>query len=145
MTVKQYLGQIQRLDMMINHRIEQAEDLRRKAFALRSPELKSDKVLTSPAGDQLADAIAKYVDKQRQIDAMIDHYTDLKNEIIGQIDALEDKRYVRILHMKYVQYMSLSEIAEAIPYEYYYACRLHGRALRALERQVKDIVSIKSR
>ena len=131
MTVKQYLGQIQRLDMMINHRIEQAEDLKRKAFALRSPELKQDRVMASPSGDQLADAVAKYADKQREIDAMIDHYVDLKNTIIGQIDALKDARYSQILYMRYVQYMSLHDIAEAIPYDYKYLCFLHGRALEA--------------
>ena len=138
MTVKQYLGQIQRLDMIINHRIEQAEDLKRKAFALRSPELKSDKVLTSPAGDQIADAVGKYVDMQRKIDAMIDHYVELKDKIIGQIEAMEDKRYSQILYLRYVKYYSLSAVAEEIHYGYEYTCRLHGRALQTFGKVVME-------
>ena len=135
MTVKQYLGQIQRLDMIINHRIEQAEDLRRKAFALRSPELKQDRVMASPSGDQLADAVAKYADKQREIDAMIDHYTELKETIIGQIEALEDARYSQILYLRYVRYMRLTEVAEEMHYEYLYVRKLHGWALQAFKKE----------
>ena len=78
MTAKQYLQQIRRLDLKINQRIAEAEDLRRRAFGLRSPELKADVVKTSPAGDPIGAAMSRYVDLQREIDELTDQLVDMK-------------------------------------------------------------------
>lgn len=134
MTAKQYLSQIRRLDMMINQRIDEAEALIGIAVGLRSPELKRDVVQTSPSGDSIGNTMNKYIDLQREINDMIDRFVDLKHKIIGEIHAVPDIRYSELLYHRYVEYMSFTQIAEVMHYEYKYICRLHGMALKCFQK-----------
>lgn len=133
MTSKQYLSQIKKLDIMINQRIEEAKELVEIAVGLRSPELKQDVVQASPSGDPIGIAMNRYMDLQKEIDDMIDKFVDLKHKIIGEIQQMEDTRYAELLYYRYVQYMSIAEIADTMHYGYEYVCRLHGRALQAFK------------
>ena len=136
MNVKRYLNRIRLLDTKINQRIEQAEDLKRRAFSLGSPEIKADPVQSSPNQDQLAEAVSRYVDMENKINDMIDRFVAMKDKIIGEIQQVEDPRYCELLYKRYVEYKSISEIADEMHYGYEHTCRLHGRALQAFDKQV---------
>lgn len=130
MTPKQYLSQIQTLDIRIRQRIEQLTELKSLTSGIRSPVMNADRVQTSP-DDRMLSIVSKWVDKERQINDLVDRYVDLKDRIIGEINRLEDSRYVRILYRRYVRYESLTVIAADMGYEYKWLCRMHGEALRA--------------
>ena len=134
MTTKRYLNRIRLLDIKINQRIEQAEDLKRRAFSLGSPEIKADPVQSSPNQDQLAEAVSRYVDMENKINDMIDRFVAMKDKIIGEIQQVEDPRYCTVLYLRYVKYMTMTEISEYMNYEYKYTCQLHGQALLAFEK-----------
>ena len=130
MTAKQYLSQIRLLDIKINQRIEEAKSLAEIAVGLRSPELKQDVVQTSHDSNPVGNAVIRYLDVQKEIDDLIDRFVDLKHKIIGEIQDMSDPRYSEILYLRYVEYMSFVDIAEAMHYEYKYVCALHGKALK---------------
>lgn len=130
MTPKQYLNQIQILDVRIRHRIEQLDELKALTAGIRSPVMNADRVQTSP-DDRMLSIISKWVDKERQINALVDRYVDIKDRIISEINSLDDPRFVRILYRRYVRYDSLTVIAADMGYEYKWLCRMHGDALRA--------------
>lgn len=134
MNVKRYLNRIRLYDIRINQRIEQAEDLKRRAFSIGSPEIKADAVQSSPSPDPLADAVSRYVDLENKINSMIDRFVAMKDKIIGEIQQVEDPRYCTVLYLRYVKYMNMQEISEYMNYEYKYTCQLHGQALLAFER-----------
>lgn len=134
MNVKRYLNRIRLYDIRINQRIEQAEDLKRRAFSIGSPEIKADSVQSSPSPDPLADAVSRYVDLENKINSMIDRFVAMKDKIIGEIQQVEDTRYCTVLYLRYVKYMNMQEIADYMHYDYYYACKIHGQALLAFER-----------
>lgn len=134
MTTKRYLNRIRLLDIKINQRIEQAEDLKRRAFSLGSPEIKADPVQSSPNQDQLAEAVSRYVDMENKINDMIDKFVAMKDKIISEIQQVEDPRYCTVLYLRYVKYMNMQEISEYMNYEYKYTCKIHGQALIAFER-----------
>ena len=134
MNVKRYLNRIRLYDIRINQRIEQAEDLKRRAFSIGSPEIKADSVQSSPSPDPLADAVSRYVDLEKKINSMIDRFVAMKDKIIGEIQQVEDPRYCTVLYLRYVKYMNMQEISEYMNYEYKYTCQLHGQALLAFER-----------
>ena len=133
MTVKEYLNQIKLLDMKIDQRIQEAAELRMIAFGIRSPDLNGERVQISPDPDAKSIIIHRYIQMEEQINRMIDEFVDEKHKIIGEIQQIEDPRYSKLLYLRYVKYMSIQEISEAMHYGYEYTCRLHGRALRAFK------------
>lgn len=140
MTVKQYLDQIRQLDLMINQRIEQVEELKQIAAGVKSPGMKMEMVQTSKEGDPIGNIVNKYLDMEKEIDAMIDSYVDLKDKIIGEIQALPDPRMVELLSLRYIKYMRLEEIActmkkrNGYPYSYDHIRRLHSMSLNAFQK-----------
>ena len=134
MTTRQYLNQIRLLDVQINHRIKQADDIRAKAFLLSAVDTTKDKIQTSPSSDAGLRYVDRYVDMEREIDALIDKYIDTKNRIIGEIHALEDERFVRVLYYRYVEYLTYNDIAERMNYSKDYVFRLHREALQEFGR-----------
>ena len=82
------------------------------------------------AGDRLGEAVAKIVDAETRTAAEIDRMTDLQEEIIRIICAVEDARLRNILYRRYIVGQKWEEIAVAMHIEYRWMLRLHGRALR---------------
>jgi hypothetical protein len=75
---------------------------------------------------------------------MLFEYCKKRNEIIDTIHQLKDRRFVELLHLKYVKYMRLEEVACTMkktngqPYSFRQIMRLHGEALRALEKVIEE-------
>lgn len=63
----------------------------------------------------------------------IDKYTQDKQEIISQIEQIDDTRYVKMLKLRYIDYLRLDEIADEMCYSIDHAKRLHREALAAFE------------
>ena len=109
MWAKKYLQDIQRLEELLNQRLEELSSLK-TMYGLRGCNL-SEKVQTSTKGDTLESSVIKCVELQDKVNAMIDEFVDKKNIIISRIQALSDTRCIKILYMRYVRYMSFESIA----------------------------------
>lgn len=144
MTAKEYLSQLRVLDVKIKQRIEERDELRSMLLA-RGISYDGLHVQTSPT-NRLEELVAKYADMENDIDKMIDALYDQKHVIIGQIEQLDDDRYIRILRMHYVPDDSgrtkrLEEISVIMQkrngdsYSYDHIARLHGEALQAFEQK----------
>ena len=129
MTAKEYLRQIGVLDAKINRRLKQVEELKLLATGTRSV-LVSDRVQSSPSGDKMSDAVAKWVDLEREVTVMIDQLVGMKNRIIGEIHQLDDERYIRILEMRYIDQELWEQIALSMHMDVRHIYRLHGYALQ---------------
>ena len=141
MSAKQYLLQLQILDMKINQKIEESAQLR-SIVQGRGMSCDSERVQTSPANIQ-ENMIVKYLDIEREIDKMIDDYVDQKDKIINQIHELSDVRYIRILFDRYVpdekgHTKSFEQISVDMNYSYTYVCDLHGQALIAFAETIRN-------
>lgn len=134
---KEYLNQIRNLDAAIKRRQQEVEELR-TAVMNSSANLDANRIRTdSPDQDQLAGRIAKYVDMEHEVDAMIDELIDLKHTIIGQIQKLDDARYTELLWMRYVDLEPFDRIAEEMGYSLQHTFALHGRALQLFNQKYK--------
>ena len=132
MWAKKYLQEIQRLEELLNQRLEELSSLK-AMHGLRGCNL-SEKVQTSTKGDTLESAVIKCVELQDKVNALIDEFVDKKNIIISRIQALSDTRCIKILYMRYVRYMSFESIAVELCYSYDHIRRLHAKALKDFER-----------
>jgi len=128
MTAKEYLQQVEKLNILINHHIEQLAEL--KTIGARAVDYSADRVQTSPT-NSMELLVSKWVDMEAEITQMIDRYVDLKYKVIREIHQLEDTRYIQVLYKRYIEFKSLHKIAAEMDYEYTWMCRIHGYALNA--------------
>ena len=91
MTVKEYLGQAYRLDQRINSKLEQLESLNGLATKCTST-LTGMPKNPSRSTSMMADAVAKIVDLQAEINRDIDLLVDLKCEMVRVIKNVESDK-----------------------------------------------------
>lgn len=109
MTTKQYLKQIERLDLMIENKLSEVYNLKEMAVSISSP-VNSDRVQSSKTYDKIGDKVARLVDLEREIDEIIDNYVNTRRKIISQIDAMENKNSYSILTDVFVKRIPFKEI-----------------------------------
>lgn len=131
MTAKDYLNRYRFLNDGINSNLMQAEELRRKAQTASSGS--SGGAHSSKPYDRVGELTAKIVDLEREINRDIDRLIDIQREIRECIAAVPEERLRVLLEYKYINLLSLEEIAVRMSYSYSQICRLHGRALESVE------------
>lgn len=139
LTAKQYLEQLQEIDININQDLERLEEMRINACSTGAIDYSKDRVQTSPSGDALCRYVTNYVDFNEQINTEIDRFFDAKNQIIREIRALHNKNYIRILFKVYVQYKSVKQVSKEIKKSYNYTIEQHTKALAAFEETYENL------
>lgn len=129
MTAKTYLQQALRLDERINSKIEQIESLNELATKCTST-ITGMPHNPSPSTSSMADAVAKIIDLQSEINADIDRLVDLKREMVQVIKAVDDIECQMLLELRYLCYKSWEDIAVEMGYTVRNIHYLHNQALR---------------
>lgn len=137
MTAKDYLMQAKFLDMRINSKIQQVEALNDLATSASS-------VLTgmprnpNKATSKMADAVAKIVDLQAEINHDIDELVDLKKTIFYTIKAVPSPELQTLLEKRYLCFQSWEIIAVDMNYSMQHLFRLHDKALKEITAFLPD-------
>jgi DNA-directed RNA polymerase specialized sigma24 family protein len=92
-----------------------------------------ERVQSSGGKSKMADAVNKCVDIESEVDGLIDKLIDTKKEVIQAIEQLDSPTEYDVLHRRYIQFMSLQDIADHYKKDYGWATTTHGRALKSLQ------------
>lgn len=131
MKAKEYLRHLQRLDMMINQKIKELNDLRMISQSTGGMDYSKERVQSSPTGDaSFVQSVLRIAELEKEINAEIDRFVDEKHTIINQIQALQNPRYIDILYKRYIEYKSLEQICVEMKFSYDHIRHLHGDALK---------------
>ena len=84
MDTKQYLGQIERLDRMIQNKLSEIAQLKHMATSITAAP-KEVNVQVSSGKDRLGNTVAKLIDLEKETDRLVDEYIDKRKRIIEQI------------------------------------------------------------
>lgn len=137
MKAKEYLQQLQRLDTVINQKINELGDLRLQAQSTGGIDYSKERVQTSPSGDApFVKPICRIIDLEAEINAEIDRFVDEKHKIINQIQGLKNSDYISLLFKRYVEFKSLEKICVEMNFSYDYIKHLHGYALQDFEDRI---------
>ena len=136
MSAKKHLREIAILDRRIENRKKELEKLRDEILSPKPIRYDADLVKSGTPSDTMADAVAMYVDMEHEIDALIETLVTKRHKIVGEIERLEDPRYIQLLMLRYVEMKTFEEIACEMNYSYRQTTRLHGYALQAFDRCV---------
>lgn len=134
MNAKEYLQQVKVLDVRIKQKIEEKEDLLRRARNISAVDYSREKRQTVSSNEA---AFAKITDRvcdlETEINSEIDEFVNLKHTIINRIHELSDSRHVELLYKRYVEYKSYEQIALEMAYSLAYVKELHKKALADFE------------
>ncbi len=131
MTVKEYLGQAYRLDQRINSKLEQLESLNGLATKCTTT-LTGMPKNPSRSTSLMADAVAKIVDLQAEINHDIDLLVDLKCELVKLIKNVDHSEYQTLLELRYLCFKTWEQIAVDMNYSIDNVYRIHRKALSTI-------------
>ena len=137
-----FLNQLEKLDKIIENKLIEKEQWKSIAFGLSaggdSVKIKGEwhmmeKVQSAGNPQKMADAIARYVDIEKEIDQTIDRLIDIKKDVTNVIEQLNPTEY-DLLHKVYVQHITLYEVSVLLDKSYSWVTTVHGRALKNVKR-----------
>ena len=132
MDAKEFLRQVEKLDVRITNKLIEQKQWKDLALGITA-NMDGERVQSSGTKSKMADAIDKCVDMEAEIDSLVDNLIDTKKEVIQTIERLDSATEYNVLHMRYIQFKDLQEIADHYGYEYGWATTTHGRALKSLQ------------
>ena len=135
MSAKAFLEQVEKLDVLIHNKLIEKQQWKDIALGITA-HMDGERVQSSGAKDKLGSAVAKCVDIEAEIDSLIDKLIDTKKVVIQTIERLSSPTEYNILHMRYIQYIPLKDIADEMGTSYTNVTTLHGRALKNIERML---------
>ena len=138
-TAKEYLSQIRKIDIMINYKQKQLDELQHTADSITA-NVSSERVQSSGAQDRVGQIVAKIVDLRNEINRDIDRSVDIKREVMAVVDQL-DPTCIELLTKRYFDFKTWEQIAEEMNYSKQWVCGivkgrpgLHIQALRKVQR-----------
>ena len=109
MNNEEYLGMIEKLNLLINNKILEKEEL--FTITTKTTQANDGMPHASSISDKVGNGAVKLVQMAHDIDATIDLFCDLKQEIIGQMQKLPADEY-NILYQSFVQGVALGCISD---------------------------------
>lgn len=132
MKAQDFLRQVRKLDLQITNKLIEKRQWRDIALGITA-NMDGERVQSSGAKSKMADAVNKCVDIEAEIDNLVDKLIDVKKEVIQAIEQLDSPTEYDVLHRRYIQFMSLQDIADHYKKDYGWATTTHGRALKNLQ------------
>lgn len=132
MDAKEFLKQVEKLDVRIANKLIEQKQWREIALGITA-NMEGERVQASGGKSKMADAVEKCVDMEAEIDSLVDILIEIKKEVIQTIERIDSATEYNVLHMRYIQFRDLQEIADHYGKEYGWATTTHGRALKHLQ------------
>lgn len=125
------------IDTLVENKL--IEQRRWKDLAMNiTANMEGERVQSSSATtSKMADAVVKCIMIEEEIAAAVDKLIAEKKRVVRTIESLHSPTEYRILHMRYIQYISLADIAAKLNKEYTWVTTVHGRAVK----HVQDLLS----
>lgn len=132
MEVKEFLSQPKKLDVQIKNKLIEKQQWRDLALGITA-NMEGERVQSSGSQTKMSDAVIKLVDAEAEIDSLVDKLIEKKKEVVQTIEKLDSATEYDVLHMIYIQYLSLQEVADKYRRDYGWATTTHGRALKNVQ------------
>lgn len=133
-----YLEQVEKLDARIKNKLIEQQQWKDIALGITA-NMDGERVRSSGTRSKIENAVSRCVDTEAEIDSLIDNLVDTKKEVIQTIERLDSPIEYNLIHMRYIQYKDLQEIADHYGKEYGWATTTHGRALKNVQMILDEV------
>ena len=118
---------------------ERLATLNSKLYGLESPVITD--MPKGGLGLETVDLLSDKLNIEQELLERLEYGLDMKSEVIGVIRTVRDPKLRMILEMKYLDLMSISEIAGKLGYSSNHISRLHNEAIDQLDWIEKQMAS----
>lgn len=129
MTAKQYLNRARRIDKEIDALLRLVQTTRESLESV-TQNYDSDKA----SGTKNPHKFDRLVELESLVDQKVDELIALKTDILETISKLKDNRQRILLTKYYLQMLTWEQVAVDMDYSFQHTMRMHGYALREIER-----------
>ena len=132
MNARDFLKQLKKLNKMIENKLNEKEQWKSIAMGTTAP-MGGERVQSSGSQQKMADAVARFIDIEKELDECIDNLVDTKKDVISVIEQLNASEY-DVLHKVYVQFFTIQEVAYLYNKSVSWAKTIHKRGLKNVQR-----------
>ena len=131
---QRFLERVEMIETIIENKL--TEQRRWKELALSiSANMDGEKIpSSSKSTSKMADAVIKCIAMEDEIAEAVDKLIAEKEKVIKVLESLYSPMEYRILHMRYIQHISLTDIAEDLSKDYNTVKSLHWRGVQSVGR-----------
>ena len=129
---QKYLEQVEKIEFIIRNKLIEKKQWLDIALGITA-NTEGERVQSSGSQSRMADAVGKCVDVEREIDEYVDKLIDTKRDVTQTIEQLDSPTEYRLLHLRYIQYVALIDIAVDWGVDYSTVTTTHGRALKHVQ------------
>lgn len=130
MTTKNYLGQIERFEKMVQNKLSEINQLKTMACSVTVP-AGNERVQTSSDKDKVGTIVSRIADLEKEVDSMIEK----RCMIVKQIESIEDTDIYDVLAKRYILKKDLKVIAVERGVSFRYMGSVHSNALKMFEKK----------
>lgn len=128
-----FLKRVEMIDTVLENKLIEQQQWRSIATSITA-NMGGEKVQSSSPKSKLENAVVNCVAMEDEICEQVDKLIDEKRKVTKVLEALYSPTEYKILHMRYIQYISLSDIADRLNREYSWVTTTHGRALKNVQK-----------
>ena len=133
-----FLERVEKIDVLIDNKL--IEQRQWKDLALNiTANMGGEKVqASSKSSSPMADAVIKCISMETEIAEAVDRLIAEKKNVVKTIEQVYSPTEIKILHMRYIRYISLTDIATELNKEYTWVTTTHGRALKSVQKLLES-------
>lgn len=127
-----FLERVEKIEAIIENKLIEQRQWRELALSITA-NMDGERVQTSKSTSKMADAVINCIAIEEEIAEIVEKLIAEKQKVTQTIEKLYSPTEYKILHMRYIQHISLTDISEKLDKEYTWVTTTHGRALKHLE------------
>ena len=128
-----FLERVEMIDAVVDGKLTEQRQWRELALNITA-NMGGEKVQSSGSQSKMADAVIKCIDMEDEIVRAVDKLIDEKKKVVGVLEKMDNPTWYKILHMRFVQYIELKDIAERLGKDYDWVTTNQGRAFKNVEK-----------
>lgn len=130
---QKYLERVEWIDSIVHNNLIEQKQWQELALSITA-NTGGERVQSSGSKSKMADAVDHCVDAEEYILQSVQRLKKEKRDIISTIEQVDSPMLYNVLHLRYIQYKSLQEIADKYNRSYDWCKTTHGRAIAAVQR-----------
>lgn len=137
-TAQIFLERVEKIDTLIENKLMEQRQWRELAECITAnmdgERVQSSSTITS----KMANAVLNCVAMEDEIAEAVDRLIAEKKDVTQTIEKLYSPTEYKLLHMRYIQHISLTDIADRMDQEYTWVTTTHGRALKNVQKILEN-------
>ena len=117
---KIFLEQVERSEITIRNKLIERQQWKDLALNITA-NMDGERVQSSGSKDKMASAVNRCLDAAGEIDGEVEKLVGVKKAVTQTIEKLYSPTEYDVLHKRYIQYLSLQEVADAYGKDYDWA------------------------